>query len=662
MIPGIYNRPMFQTPQRKAGGGIMAGVAPINQGMGPMMLENGGDPGILSRVITPEPSRMSEFFSFEKTPEGSGTNLRDLTDFLIVDPSDPVDIAMAAATAPLILYPPALIAVNLARAGYKANKVQKMAQKVANLQKSAGGTGRLAGYMQAQGIKEVVGMASNPEETYEGVKEIGSHLGEIGTLTKDIINQQSGESVNPYRKPSIIMKEDGSIEFDESDPLESEKRNLPGDPGGIENLVDFARNISQAREMGADTFVNKAGKELAAVTKEELDEFRVKAGNEDLGYTEALRKYLNEKNAMEMNRGGIAMLANGGEAKTEDVKPDMPDDIKGFLDFYEMDFETFMKMPEEKQQVYIENFQGRQDLIDTVLDNPLASFMASVGDTLAYLPKAPGRIYDAIKYSDLAKQVGITDPLAEPADDPSFSEDLESAISQRAPDRSSFSDYEYLKTPPPEPPPSVVDPKSTEKIPTEEEPTTFLGRVLDGLDTITGGKIEDPMKKRALLAAVGRRPLGTSRGQAYVKALQEEELIDIRRKEQESAAQARIANQIPEIAKTIEYLKTQMPDTSVQEILTVFLGKGNDDQQKAAEIISAQAESIRKDPTSIGRFEQENIARADQGLAPLDYDRWVAIKATQLARAAFFQSDLGSSSTNQMSLEEMQEILAKQKE
>jgi len=33
----IYRRPMFQNPQQRAGGGIMAGVAPIN-------MSNGGDP------------------------------------------------------------------------------------------------------------------------------------------------------------------------------------------------------------------------------------------------------------------------------------------------------------------------------------------------------------------------------------------------------------------------------------------------------------------------------------------------------------------------------------------------------------------------------------------------------------------------------------------
>ena len=50
MIADIYNRPMFQNPQQRAGGGIMAGVAPINQFMGPMRLEDGGDPGVMDML------------------------------------------------------------------------------------------------------------------------------------------------------------------------------------------------------------------------------------------------------------------------------------------------------------------------------------------------------------------------------------------------------------------------------------------------------------------------------------------------------------------------------------------------------------------------------------------------------------------------------------
>ena len=119
---------MFQTPQQRAGGGVMAGVAPINQVMGPMRLEDGGDPGIMEYVAR-APSVLADmidsmklsddFFSTEQTESGSGINLRDITDFLIVDPSDPVDVAIALATAPLLIYPPAAIAAALASVTYE---------------------------------------------------------------------------------------------------------------------------------------------------------------------------------------------------------------------------------------------------------------------------------------------------------------------------------------------------------------------------------------------------------------------------------------------------------------------------------------------------------------------------------------------------------------
>ena len=106
----IYRRPMFQNPQQRAGGGIMAGVAPIN-------MSNGGDPNDtwakaipsffgeyvddakfaydeLPDMPTPsEVGRMYDeginvddlygegnFFSLDKTEAGSGMNLRDITD------------------------------------------------------------------------------------------------------------------------------------------------------------------------------------------------------------------------------------------------------------------------------------------------------------------------------------------------------------------------------------------------------------------------------------------------------------------------------------------------------------------------------------------------------------------------------------------------------
>lgn len=163
MLGDIYSRPMFQTPVQRAGGGIMAGVAPVN-------LQDGGDPGLMDYLsgigsaIVGDDGTMDDFFSLEKTEEGSGLNLRDLTDVLIVDPEDPTDVAIAAATAPLLIFPPAAIAARLAAAGYKGTKVARAVDKAAEIQDKipgllSGGTSRLATLGQGQIAREVVPMA-----------------------------------------------------------------------------------------------------------------------------------------------------------------------------------------------------------------------------------------------------------------------------------------------------------------------------------------------------------------------------------------------------------------------------------------------------------------------------------------------------------------------
>ena len=94
--PEIYDRPMFQTPQTRQGGGIMAGVAPV-QGF-----EDGGEaeslgfmdymravPEVASAIpsmIVGDDGTMSDFFaadSFTNPREGQGLTARDLTNFFI---------------------------------------------------------------------------------------------------------------------------------------------------------------------------------------------------------------------------------------------------------------------------------------------------------------------------------------------------------------------------------------------------------------------------------------------------------------------------------------------------------------------------------------------------------------------------------------------------
>ena len=112
MYDEIMNRPMFQTPQQRQGAGIMAGVAPIR---------GYADGDLVS----------DDFFSIEQTEEGSGMNLRDLTD-LFFDPEDPIDYA----TIGLIAFPPAYIAARLAKMGVKGAKAAEQVQKVVKMQEA----------------------------------------------------------------------------------------------------------------------------------------------------------------------------------------------------------------------------------------------------------------------------------------------------------------------------------------------------------------------------------------------------------------------------------------------------------------------------------------------------------------------------------------------
>ena len=136
----VMQRPMFQNPMQRESMGIMAGVAPIRR------YAEGGeaeeDPGFmdylagLKNMIVGEDETMDDFFTTEKTAEGQGLNIRDLTDFLIVDPSDPADVAIASATAGLMasgVGAPGAIAAQLGRLGFKGKKVADKVEKAIKL-------------------------------------------------------------------------------------------------------------------------------------------------------------------------------------------------------------------------------------------------------------------------------------------------------------------------------------------------------------------------------------------------------------------------------------------------------------------------------------------------------------------------------------------------
>ena len=115
MYEDIMRRPMFQTPQQRAGGGIMRGVAPV-QGY-----QEGGE-------INPFGMPGS---SAGQVPEESLSNGLADTAFklLVVDYNDPVDVALATITAGLMatgVAAPVAALTAVTRLGLKGRKVKQV--------------------------------------------------------------------------------------------------------------------------------------------------------------------------------------------------------------------------------------------------------------------------------------------------------------------------------------------------------------------------------------------------------------------------------------------------------------------------------------------------------------------------------------------------------
>jgi len=204
------NRPMFQTPQMREGSGIMAGVAPIN-------MDEGGFLDSISDMVEEYNPFSSNFFTRETTEEGSGITARDMFDFLIANPDDPTDVAIAAAMAPLWIFPPAAIAARLARMGYKGAKVTKALEKVADVQKKVpsivgGGIGRGAGLSQSILAREIGKIPKAFGEEEESIEELGiTSLPEIEDLPEGVIRNmpyipKEGESI-------LKIDDEGNVSF-----------------------------------------------------------------------------------------------------------------------------------------------------------------------------------------------------------------------------------------------------------------------------------------------------------------------------------------------------------------------------------------------------------------------------------------------------------------
>jgi len=227
MYNEIMNRPMFQTPQMREGGGIMAGVAPIR---------GYADGDFVS----------DDFFTLEKTEEGSGMNLRDVTDFFF-DPEDPVDYA----TIGLMAFPPAYVAARLARMGIKGQKAAEQVQKVVKAQDAVpgmlgGGSSRASTGLQVQ--LSALPSALMEEDVVEAAESMPQMQNQQDQLPRQM-NPQGIESLMPAmteEKPNIMggrsraaqRKAEGGIASIDGYKL-----------GG---LIDLAKNLFSRARKGED--------------------------------------------------------------------------------------------------------------------------------------------------------------------------------------------------------------------------------------------------------------------------------------------------------------------------------------------------------------------------------------------------------------------------
>ena len=233
MYNQIMQRPMFQTPQQRQGMGIMAGVAPVR--------------GYAEGDLVSD-----DFFSLEQTEEGSGMNLRDITDFFF-DPSDPVDYA----TLGLIAFPPALVAARLAKMGVKGAKAAEQVQKVVKLQealprKIGGGTSRARSGLQVQMAALPAALA---EEDIAMADEMPQDIGGIAALTAEQPEIQERRAMTRGERKMRKMRE-------------AEKMAM----GGIASLPGYSRG--EAVIKGATALFNRLFRKASKgedVRKDALD-------------------------------------------------------------------------------------------------------------------------------------------------------------------------------------------------------------------------------------------------------------------------------------------------------------------------------------------------------------------------------------------------------
>ena len=398
---------MFQNPQQRAGGGIMAGVAPINMSNGGSSWSDiasgvGGDAydlgsevayfggdiagNVYDGINMPSPeelgisygedglgfdsSQLGEFADEQFTPTDSGIvgiingeeiTARDAFNFFVVDPDDPVDRNIAAASVALLAVPfagwAAAGVTTLGRYGYKGAKAFKALKKLKQEDGVSFAPSKDAGTITSRFLKRRVSADKESIEggfgkfapgaraaQYQTNRLLGEYVPEAIDLVipsaradetaefedalsdedKNLISSsQQQASQAPY--PEIPEYEGGPVEtpagiaaIDNQTPRQIDTMVQEAETDAEGGIANVARSIAEAR---SDSFKSptfrRGDKDLAAVTKEDLIDNGYEGPGaltdylNDMKFDDELGEYIKDIEAKGKANGGIMNLKYG---------------------------------------------------------------------------------------------------------------------------------------------------------------------------------------------------------------------------------------------------------------------------------------------------------------------------------------------------------------
>jgi hypothetical protein len=381
----VMQRPMFQTPMQRQGLGIMAGVAPVRgyqeggeveDEMGfmdyvrliPAMAE--AAPEVLQEMVVGQDGTMGDFLTFDDTAmgrfglgateAGSGLNLRDITDFLVVNPDDPEDVAIASATAGLMatgVGAPGAIAARLGRMGFKSKKI---AEKVEKAIRAGVGDTRTKTFGRGQMARILL-----PEDAVaeEEVSEEG-----IASLPQ----------VSEDKKPPV-----------RGGGVRSTKRNLESN-SGIASLPKDSGRFGEGEQ--------KTRNNLANVSREQLD-----------AYGGSLTQYMNEWNKTGKRPEALREMAEGDMVSALTAEE---------LDDIGLTAEEFEALDKPVREQYLDLINDRR-MVSQIGYN-LGVLPGGAVDIATAIPRGIGQLADEFAGSRVGRALGLSEPGEEVEDFDAF--------------------------------------------------------------------------------------------------------------------------------------------------------------------------------------------------------------------------------------------------